>query len=68
MKAEISEIRDRSSVMGGRYKHNQQLEELRNLQDRMVHEKRAWQKEKEAMEMEMEAKKKQMAKTQVSVL
>eukprot|EP00094_Tigriopus_californicus_P002858 TCALIF_02756-PA protein Name:"Similar to AKAP13 A-kinase anchor protein 13 (Homo sapiens)" AED:0.12 eAED:0.12 QI:0/0.64/0.6/0.73/1/1/15/1980/1495 len=67
MKAEISEIRDRSSVMGGRYKHNQQLEELRNLQDRMVHEKRAWQKEKEAMEMEMESKKKQMAKTQAEI-
>ena len=51
--------------MGGRYKHNQQLEELRNLQERLVKEKKAWYTEKETLELEMETKKKEMSHAQV---
>ena len=65
MKSELSEVKEKSSVMGGRYKHNQQLEELRHLQDRLSHEKRAWNLERESMEQDMEMKKKELARTQV---
>ena len=53
--------------MGGKYKQNQQLEELRNLQDRMAREKRAWQLEKEAVEQEIETKKKELSKTKIEI-
>ena len=66
MKVELAETKERSLVMGGRYKQNQQLEELRHLQDRMAHEKRAWQLEREAAEQEMETKKRELLRTQVS--
>lgn len=65
MKAEVCEVKEKSSVMGGRYKHNQQLEELRHLQERLGVEKAAWEQEREAMEQEMELKKKELARTQV---
>ena len=43
LKTELSEIREKSSVMGGRYKHNQQLQELRSLEERLGLEKKQWQ-------------------------
>lgn len=43
LKTELSEIREKSSVMGGRYKHNQQLQELRSLEERLGQEKKQWQ-------------------------
>ncbi|XP_070497316.1 rho guanine nucleotide exchange factor 18 isoform X4 [Chironomus tepperi] len=44
------------------YRHNDQLEELRNLQDRLQEEKTAWTKQKELQERELdEEKKKQKA-------
>lgn len=36
------------------YRHNDQLEELRNLQDKLQEEKTAWQKQKETEERELE--------------
>ncbi|XP_055603247.1 rho guanine nucleotide exchange factor 18 isoform X2 [Uranotaenia lowii] len=36
------------------YRHNDQLEELRNLQDKLQEEKTAWQKQKESEERELE--------------
>ena len=53
-------------MMGGRYKQNQLLEELRNLQESLGREKIQWKLEREAAEQEMEIKKKEMAKAQVS--
>ncbi|KAL0278807.1 UNVERIFIED_CONTAM: hypothetical protein PYX00_000509 [Menopon gallinae] len=38
------------------YRHNHQLEELRNLQDKLNQDKEAWQKEKELEEKELEEK------------
>jgi A-kinase anchor protein 13 len=67
LKAELSEIREKSTIMGGRYKHNQLLEDLRNLQESLAQEKKTWALEKDSMEQEMEAKKKELAKIQVSL-
>jgi hypothetical protein len=39
------------------YKHNQQLEELRNLQDKLTHEKDAWIRERENEERDIEERK-----------
>lgn len=47
------------------YRHNQQLEELRNLQDRLTHEKEVWQREKEVEEKEIEEKKVELLRLQV---
>ncbi len=65
LKMEVAEARERSSVTGGRYRQNQLLEELRQLQDSMAREKVQWQAEKEASELEMQAKMKELARTQV---
>lgn len=50
------------------YRHNQQLEELRNLQDRLTQEKEAWQREKDAEERYIEEKKAELQRLQVSSL
>ncbi|PNF36462.1 hypothetical protein B7P43_G15864, partial [Cryptotermes secundus] len=49
------------------YRHNQQLEELRNLQDRLTHEKEAWQREKDAEERYIEEKKAELQRLQEQV-
>ncbi|XP_067003776.2 rho guanine nucleotide exchange factor 18 [Anabrus simplex] len=49
------------------YRHNQQLEELRNLQDRLTHEKEAWQREKENEERDIEEKKLELQRLQEQV-
>lgn len=67
LKTEVREIREKSSVMGGRYKQNQQLEELRYLQDNLGKEKLQWQLQKEAEEQHLELKKKEMARMQAEV-
>jgi hypothetical protein len=54
--------RDRRPV----YKHNQQLEELRNLQDRLTQEKEVWQREKDTEEKYIEDKKAELQRLQVS--
>ena len=51
--------------MGGRYKHNQLLEDLRHLQESLAQEKKSWAVEKATMEEDMEVKKKELAKIQV---
>lgn len=51
--------------MGGRYKHNQLLEDLRHLQESLAQEKKSWAVEKATMEDDMEVKKKELAKIQV---
>ena len=68
LKAELSEIREKSTIMGGRYKHNQLLEDVRNLQDSLAQEKKTWAVDKDTMEQEMEVKKKELAKIQVGFI
>jgi ribosomal protein S25 len=67
LKAELSEIREKSTIMGGRYKHNQLLEDLRHLQESLAQEKKSWSQEKELMEQDMETKKRELAKYQVAI-
>lgn len=48
------------------YRHNQQLEELRNLQDRLSQEKEAWQREKENEDRDLREKRAELLRLQVS--
>ncbi|XP_046403403.1 A-kinase anchor protein 13 isoform X4 [Ischnura elegans] len=49
------------------YRHNQQLEELRNLQDRLSQEKEAWQREREVEERDVEEKKAELSRLQEQI-
>lgn len=50
-----------------KYKHNQQLEELRNLQDRLTAEKSAWNTTRDQEAKELEEKKAELMKLQVRI-
>ncbi len=50
------------------YKHNQQLEELRNLQDKLTQEKEQWQRERENEQKDIDEKRKQLTKLQVKTI
>ena len=47
------------------YRHNQQLEELRNLQDRLQSEKEIWQRERDNELKELEQRKGDLLQLQV---
>lgn len=49
--AQVNAIRDNPKTM---YRHNDQLEELRNLQDKIQEEKTTWMKQKEMQEKELD--------------
>ncbi len=51
--------------MGGRYKQNQMLEELRARQESMKREKQRWQQERDMVDQQIEAKKRELALMQV---
>lgn len=59
-----------SNTKGGdkQYRHNQQLEELRNLQDKLSGEKASWAATKEQEEKELEEKRQELLRLQVSNL
>lgn len=50
------------------YRHNQQLEELRNLQDKLTQEKETWTRERDSEMKELEEKKEQLIRLQVSII
>ena len=56
MKAEVSKMKEKSRIAGGRYIQNEQLEELRNLQEKLTKERQEWTrvKEKETSQAEDE--------------
>lgn len=58
-----------ASLKGGpdskQYRHNQQLEELRNLQDKLSSEKAVWNANKEQEEKLLEQKKSELLRLQV---
>ena len=62
IKAELSEIREKSNLSGGRYKQNQRFEEMRRLQDTLAIEKKDWFHRKEALEAEERDTKLRLAK------
>jgi len=57
-----SESRERRPA----YRQAQQLEELRNLQDRLTHEKEAWAKEREDQEKELSERRAELTRLQAS--
>ena len=65
IKTELSEIREKASISGGRYKQNQRFEEMRRLQETLAQEKKEWVTLKETMDQEVQAKKAEMHKYQV---
>eukprot|EP00096_Caligus_rogercresseyi_P000998 TRINITY_DN1159_c0_g1_i1.p1 TRINITY_DN1159_c0_g1~~TRINITY_DN1159_c0_g1_i1.p1 ORF type:complete len:1006 (+),score=351.92 TRINITY_DN1159_c0_g1_i1:327-3344(+) len=67
LKSDLNEARERVHLSGGRYKHNQQLEELRNLQEQLTHEKLDWQREVSSKEQELEENKNKLQKAQVEL-
>lgn len=50
------------------YRHNQQLEELRNLQDKLTQEKECWIRERDTEIKDLEERREQLLKLQVSVI
>lgn len=47
------------------YRHNQQLEELRNLQDKLTQEKESWIRERDSEMKDLEEKREQFLRLQV---
>ena len=63
-KVELAECKERAALGWGRYKHNQQLEELRIKQEQLAVERRSWAKHREEQEREMAEKLDNMTKVQ----
>ena len=66
MRAEMAEMKDKSTWGGGKYKQNEELEKLKYLQEFLPKEERRIQLEKEHSELELEAKRKDLARVQVN--
>lgn len=49
------------------YRHNQQLEELRNLQDKLTQEKETWMRERDSEIKDLEEKREQFLRLQVGI-
>lgn len=47
------------------YRHNQQLEELRNLQDKLTQEKESWIRDRDSELKDLEEKREQLLRLQV---
>ena len=62
IKVELHECKERATLGYGRYKHNQQLEELRNLQEQLSSERRSWQLFRDEQDRELADKQDTMNK------
>lgn len=69
LEAEIAILKAHSGEAPGRplYRHNQQLEELRNLQDKLQSEREVWQREKDTEMRELQQKKNELTKLKVGI-
>jgi len=67
LKVEVAECKERAALGWGRYKHNQQLEELRQLQEKLQDERRLWQQQKADQEKEFRQKQESMSKLQAAL-
>ena len=65
IKVELSECKERAALGWGRYKHNQQLQELRAAQEQLQEERRRWEAAKEEQERDFRAKEETMSRLQV---
>ncbi|XP_054279127.1 A-kinase anchor protein 13-like [Macrosteles quadrilineatus] len=66
-KAQLSGEETRERERRPVYRHNQQLEELRNLQDKLTQEKEAWQRDRETEERDLEDRREQLLRLQEQV-
>lgn len=66
-KAQLSGEETRERERRPVYRHNQQLEELRNLQDKLTQEKEAWQRDRETEERDLEDRREQLLRLQVQL-
>lgn len=64
LQAQVNVYRDNPKTM---YRHNDQLEELRNLQDRLQEEKTTWLKQKEMQEKELDERRHQQEALQKQI-
>lgn len=64
LQSQLNNYRENPKTM---YRHNDQLEELRNLQDRIQEEKTAWLKQKEQQERELEEEKRKQKALQEQI-
>ncbi|BES90247.1 RHO guanyl-nucleotide exchange factor [Nesidiocoris tenuis] len=68
LEAEVAILKSHSGDIGKpAYRHNHQLEELRNLQDKLQSERELWQREKESEMKELQQKRDEIAKLQEQV-
>ena len=67
IKVELAECKERATLGYGRYKHNQQLEELRNLQEQLTRERREWQQHREEQDRDISDKQESMARMQAAL-
>lgn len=67
MRAELSEIREKANISGGRYKQNQRFEEMRRLQETLAQEQKDWLNKRDNLDQECEAKKAEMIKYQSEI-
>lgn len=67
IKVELAECKERAALGWGRYKHNQQLEELRNLQEQLTQERRHWQVYRDEQDREISEAQDQMARMQAAL-
>lgn len=67
LQAQITVLRGGSSETSKQYRHNQQLEELRNLQDKLSVEKAAWAATREAEAKELEEKRAELLRLQEQI-
>jgi len=67
LKVELAECKEREALGWGRYKHNQQLEEHRNLQEQLQEDRRLWMEQKQEQEHEFRQKQEAMSKLQATL-
>lgn len=67
LQAQITVLRGGNSETSKQYRHNQQLEELRNLQDKLSVEKAAWAATREAEAKELEEKRAELLRLQEQI-
>ena len=58
-------MKEKSRMAGGRYIQNQQLEELRNLQEYLTKERHSWNSEKERQEEKAKMENKRLEEEKV---
>lgn len=70
LQQQLGQFRDHhhsTTTKGTMYRHNDQLEELRNLQDKLQEEKKNWVREREVQERDLEEKRVQLTKVQEQI-